>query len=126
MDRKAAEKAILDYEALVDKAVLILNSSGPPWGYVSNTEWARLTFDGDMAVVNHPQADTYYDSITIELETEKFLAELLFMSDADLAAWKKEALRLYEIEQTTRASDEKAKQEATERATLEALKLKYE
>jgi len=126
MNRAEAEKTIDDYEALTAKAVEILNGEGPPWGYVGNAEWAHLTFDGDDAVVSHPDAGTYYDSITIDTDTERFPAALLFMPDAELKAWKVAARKSYDEEQERDRLARIAATDAAERATFEALKRKFE
>jgi hypothetical protein len=125
MTRDKAEAVITEYEALVEKALAILNEPGPPWGYVGETNFARLTFDGDMAILSHPQADSYYDSITIEEDNESFPAALLFMSDKELAAWRVEARAAYEQEQKVAAQQRLEAQEAEQRKAYEALKRKF-
>lgn len=125
MTREEAESVIEEYSALVEKAVGILNGKGPPWGYVSNSEWARLSFDGEDAVVSHPETSSYYDSCSIDTDTERFPAALLFMSDEDLMAWKKEAQAKYDAEQRERKAVELRQREAQERAAYELLRQKY-
>ena len=126
MDRKTAEKIVEDYEALTAKAVEILNSDGPPGGYVSNSEWARVAFDGDYAVVSHPHVSADDDSVSIEIKTERFPSALLFMSPTDLGAWKKDAAEKYDKERAREKVRRQAAAEAAERALLEALKRKFE
>jgi hypothetical protein len=123
-----AGAVVAAYEALVKRAVLILNgdTSSPPWGYVGNEEWAKLSFDGDDAVVTHPDAGTYYDSITIDTDEERFPAALLFMSEQELEAWRKKVKAEYEIEQKETRRVQLAEKEAQERQAYELLRQKFE
>lgn len=126
MNRDEAEKLIADYAELVDRAIAIFDGSGPPWGYIGNTEYAYLWFDGDEAVITHPEAASDYDCPCIDTREHRFPAALLFMPPDDLAAWKKQTLAEYERAQVERDAMIKARTEAEERNKYEALKRKFE
>jgi hypothetical protein len=126
MNREQMEATIDAYESLVRRAVDIVNAPGPPWGYVSvDDNFARLSFDGDDAVITSPQADSYYDSCTIETETTRFPAALLFMTEAELTAWRTQAKIEYEAQEKKNREIAKAQREAEELRTYKALKKKF-
>jgi hypothetical protein len=87
--------------------------------------FARLSFDGDDAVITSPQADSYYDSCTIETETTRFPAALLFMTEAELTAWRTQAKIEYEAQEKKNREIAKAQREAEELRTYKALKKKF-
>jgi hypothetical protein len=126
MERKEAEKIVAGYDALLKRAADILNDEGPPWGYIGSSEFLRISFDGDDAVILEPEASSYYDSTTIETKEHRFPAALLFMADDELAAWKKRAKAEYDAQQAEQLRQRIAAQEATERRTFEALRAKFE
>lgn len=126
MNRTEAEKLVSDYTELVKRATDILNDKGPPWGYVGQSEFSRLTFEGDDAIITAPEASSYYDSVSIEAEEHRFPATLLFMSPDELKAWKTQALAEYERGQAEQKRQRLAAQEAVERKSYEELKRKFE
>jgi hypothetical protein len=126
MNREQMEATIEAYEILVRRAVDIVNAPGPPWGYVSGDDnFARLSFDGDNVVITTPQADSYYDSCTIETETTSFPAALLFMTGAELTAWRTQAKIEYEAQEKKNREIAQAQREAEELRTYKALKKKF-
>lgn len=121
-----AEKIVADYEALRERAISILNGSeGPPWGYVSYGEWARLSFDGDEAVVSYQDLIFYYDDARVDADEVRFPAALLFMSEAELATWKTNARAAYDREQAELAAKRQAEVQERELNLLAQLKAKY-
>lgn len=125
MTRNEAEKTIRDYESLLGRAVELLNSKGPPYGYISYPEWARLYFDGDAAVVRDLDVSTYYDSIDIDSDSSRFPASLLFMTNDELKEWKRETSAAEESAEAERKRKMIKDAEEKERAQLASLKAKY-
>jgi hypothetical protein len=123
MTRDAAKALVAAYDALVDRAIEILNMPGPPFGYISGGEYARLSFDGDEAIITTPEADS---AGYIEKDTVKFPAAVLFMDEVTLHVWRSIALAEHEEQQRASRAARLAEQESTERRTYEALKRKFE
>jgi hypothetical protein len=126
MERKEAEAIINAYDELVDKAVAILAGEGPPWGCIAEPQFAHLTLDGDIATITEPRVSTFYDSTCVEPEETTFPAELLFMSENELAEWKRLEKIKYEKDQAEKRAARLRENEAAERRALAALKAKYE
>ncbi len=125
MDRSNAENIIADYDKLLARALKILDGSGPPWGFVWTPEWARIQFDGDEVVISCPKAESYYDSTTIECEETRFPSALLFMSEAELLEWKRQARTEYEAAQKRIEAERRLQSERAERAEFDRLKAKF-
>lgn len=126
MNRKTAERIVADYEALLAKALAILGGDGPPYGFVGHPEFAKLQFDGEFAIILHPETDTSYDCCTIEEDTESFPAALLFMSDAELQQWRAKEKAEIDKRELARRAKMIAAREAEERRVFKALKAKYD
>jgi hypothetical protein len=116
---------IAAYDALVARAIAIVDKA-PFWRYVGEPSFARLTVDGDTATLMWPEAETYYDSTTIQACHVSFASALLTLSGREFDEWKAEEMRLHQRKERERKAQEIAEREQSERAALAALKAKYE
>ena len=116
---------IAAYDALVARAIDVVDKA-PYWKYISEPKFARLSVDGDEAVLIWPDTETDYDWTRITEQAVQFDARLLRLPDDELTAWKAEQMRLYEQGKKEREEAARAEREESERRTLAALKAKYE
>lgn len=112
------------YEDLLTRAVSIAN--GAPYYSSVEGSYARLSIHGEEAVLVWPEAESWYDSASLAARSCKFEARLLRLSWAELDAWRSIEKERYEMEEASRRSEERQRQIAEEKATLERLKAKYE
>ena len=114
------------YEALVSRALEIIVKA-PYWKFAYEAEdWARLTIEGNDATITWPEVYVEYESPSIERESCSFKASLLFITDDELAIWKKEQLEVYEKAQEERDAEARADKETAERALYARLKERYD
>ena len=114
------------YQALVSRALEIINKA-PYWKFAYEAEeWAHLTIEGDVATIAWPEAYIDYDSPIIERESCSFKASLLLITDKELAIWKKEQFEIYEKAQKERDAEVKVDKETAERALYARLKERYD
>lgn len=118
------EEIITEYGKLMNRAVAIV--SGAPYWEGPDGEYAHVTINGDVATLSWPEAESNYDSCSLEGYSFAFPAALLFMDDTRFDEWKAEqvAEAKRQSEARQRAYQEMKRQE--ELATLAALKAKYE
>lgn len=95
-------------------------------GTYSQEEMARLSFEGEIAVISWPESHSgYYDSCSIETQTTKFPAALLDAPEVEVEFWIAEQKRLAEAANKRYYTERAREQEARELQTLAALKAKY-
>lgn len=121
-------EVVSEYWVLADKAHQIAEGA-PFWAHCSGDPYG-LEIDGNEAVLFWHESDSDgYGWYGIERKERRFPAELLLMTDDELAAWKIEQRRLYDEQQAAQLRAKqlaKARQaEEHERAVYAALKRKY-
>jgi hypothetical protein len=97
-------------------------------GYVAGddcTAQLNIMEDGE-AVLTSWRATTDYDCSVLEKEEQAFPSHLLFVSDAEVTAWKAEVTAREEAQSKAWQAQQVRQREAEERALLERLKAKFE
>jgi hypothetical protein len=116
---------VAEYDALIERACDIA-ASAPFCMYCDKDEFARLSFEGDVAKLSWPEAQSgYYNSCSIETQSVKFPTELLYLPPDKFAAWKNAKA----AQRAAKAAEDQRKMQALnemrERAALADLKRKY-
>ena len=130
MDRKTAVEIIAAYDALIDRAVDAVAPNGGFYASVQREDKPRLSIVGAEAVLEwgEYESDYYGGGYTASAEA-RFPADLLFLSDADFAAFqKKVATEIKEREQKVLAAQvavDLQRKEAFDRAEFARLSAKY-
>lgn len=121
------QELIAQYDALLNRALAIIDKE-PYWQYVSKPECARLSIDGDVAIITIAEIDEgRYDSgAFLIVEAIKFPVEMLTWGDERFREWQVQMERQYNEKQERRMKEMQRKAEENERAQLSALKAKYE
>jgi len=124
--REQADQTLLEFQQLLNRALVIVVDA-PHWSYVGEPRYARLTIDGDEATLIWPEIESDgYGWSGIEPRSVTFESRLLFVGKAELAIWKQDKRAEYDAKQRLNAADAAAARERQERATLAALKAKYD
>lgn len=113
-----------EYHTLVSRAIEVVDKA-PHWACIGEEDLARLTIDGETAILTGVSASMEWDCATIDRETYSFPATLLFITDDELAEWKKKEDAAYKLREKAESVQRAADKEASERATLAVLKKKY-
>ena len=114
-----ARDLVSAYDNMMDRAFRIA-------GIYSREDMARLSFNGELAVISWPEAHSgYYDSCSIETQTTQFPAALLDAPEVEVEFWISEQKRLAEEADKRWNAERAAEQRAKELQTLAALKAKY-
>lgn len=94
--------------------------------YIPESDYARISFEDDNVVVTWPEVHSgYYDSTSIETQTDSFPVYLLEATDAEVEYYLAELKRI-EAEAEKKKRAERIKElEAQERYTLAKLQEKY-
>ena len=88
-DLKAAMAVVDAYEELIARALEIV-SDVPFYASVDDNDGARITFDGDDAVLSWSSYESdYYGGGSLIDDTTRFPAAVLFLSDAELSALRR-------------------------------------
>lgn len=117
-------------DELIDRAKVILRAA-PNFTSVPDEQYVRLSIEGDVATLTWPESHSgYYDSCSLEEQSQNFPAELLFMTLAESAVWSTEQRRIYDERQIAiRAEAGRLQVEKTRRdeiRMLATLKAKYD
>ncbi len=131
IDRDRIEKVIVDYDALIERA---LTAVAPGCGYYAAVEpedLHRLRLDGDTAWLEWREAENDWDGVPCaSTRSASFPAALLLMSSEDFVAFqtqtKKELAEREAAKQTAYLERQRETKERNERALLAELKAKYE
>lgn len=120
----AAQKTIDAYDTLIARAREIAGNA-PHFTYIRDESIAWIEIEDGTATLRWNEAESEYDSWSLTTKEFAFPAELLFLSDDEFNAWKKEQRRFYERQQADRAAAEMSARETAERTEFERLKAKY-
>lgn len=127
--QRRAQQAGFEYHEALERALRIPGDA-PYWCCLDNTEWARIVIDGDTTTLYWPEATTDWDVPKIEQQEISFPTSLLFLTDEEVAQWKKEQRAIYDAEEAKKAEADHAAHvaatEAADRANYERLKKKFE
>lgn len=127
--RDHSQQVAFEYDELLQRALRVPGDA-PYWSCLDNTEWARIVIDGDATTLYWPEATSDWDVPKIEQQEISFPTSLLFLTDEEVAQWKKEQRAIYDAEQEKIAEADHAARiaatEAADRSTYERLKKKFE
>lgn len=105
---------------------LIARASNVAGCYVCEAHMARISFEGETAIISWPEAESgYYNSCSIETQTAKFPAYLLDASESEVEYYKGEQKRLAEEANRRWYAERARQQEENERRVLSELQRKY-
>lgn len=118
------------YDDLLKKAFYIVENA-PRWGgtpyWQFDSQFARLNIDDDVATIRWPESVGGYEGEhSIEEQTFSFDTDMLTWSMEEIKAWHRSEARQAKKDKQLREAQAKANREASERATFEALKAKFE